>query len=122
MVAPVTDTACTQVCGALLAVAAAGVVHRDVAARNVLVAALPPAAPLSVKLADFGLAIDLDIAAAAAAAAAAVGAGHHVSGKVGTVATRWAAPEGLERGVWTEASDVWSFGVLMWEVNASVFI
>ena len=119
MVALVTDTACTQVCGALLAVAAAGVVHRDVAARNVLVAALPPAAPLSVKLADFGLAIDLDIAAAAAGGG---GAGHRVSGEVGTVATRWAAPEGLERGVWTEASDVWSFGVLMWEVNASVFI
>ena len=29
---------------------------------------------------------------------------------------RWMAPESLERGEWTEKSDVWAFGVTMWEV------
>lgn len=29
---------------------------------------------------------------------------------------RWAAPEVITHGKYTSASDVWSFGILMWEV------
>lgn len=29
---------------------------------------------------------------------------------------RWAAPEVITHGKYTTSSDVWSFGILMWEV------
>ena len=34
----------------------------------------------------------------------------------GTLPTRWVPPEALERRRWSEKSNVWAFGVLMWEL------
>ena len=67
-------------------------VHRDVAARNVLVGLG------KCKISDFGLAAH---------------GTSHMSGSV--VPLRWAAPESLQSRVWSEKSDVWSFGCLMYE-------
>ncbi|XP_028173236.1 uncharacterized protein LOC114362150 [Ostrinia furnacalis] len=80
---------------------AAGVVHRDVRAANCLVDARR-----SLKLADFGL-----------ARRAGAGAGaEYVSRRRGPLPALWLAPESVERGAFSAASDVWALGVLLLEL------
>ena len=76
------------------------VVHRDLAARNILLAA----DGRSVKIADFGLARDVH------------GFGIYEQRTETRLPIRWMAPEFLFKGSSSSASDVWSFGVLMWEI------
>ena len=80
--------------------------HRDLAARNFLVSSenFADNAPL-VKLADFGLAVNL-----------APGENVHVGVESEAIAVRWTAPESIAQGHFSFASDVWSFGILLWEV------
>ena len=74
-------------------------IHRDLAARNVLVGER-----CVCKVADFGLArhIDDDIYEA------------HAGEKF---PTKWTAPEGVMYGRFTIKSDVWSFGILLYEIS-----
>ena len=74
-------------------------VHRDLAARNVLVSS-----DLVVKIADFGLARDVNK--------------NDYYKKIGDgwLPVRWMAPEALFQRRYTTQSDVWSFGVLLWEI------
>ena len=74
-------------------------VHRDLAARNVLVARGGVA-----KIADFGLARDLQ-----------EGSYYRKIGEA-KLPVLWMAPESLFEGISSTQSDVWSFGVLLWEV------
>ncbi|CAH1258800.1 FLT3 [Branchiostoma lanceolatum] len=86
----------TEDCGS-----AKELVHRDIAARNILVCGRGTA-----KIADFGLARD----------AYAVGYHRQERGN-DLLPLKWMAPEGLKNeATFTPKSDVWSFGVLMWEV------
>ncbi|CAJ0576250.1 unnamed protein product, partial [Mesorhabditis spiculigera] len=39
-------------------------------------------------------------------------------GKTSRSPLKWAAPEAIETGKYSEASDVWSFGILLWEMHA----
>lgn len=75
-------------------------VHRDLAARNVLVDS-----ELTCKMADFGLSRVTEGSVDQA-----------YTTKGGKIPVRWTSPEAIAFRKFTTASDVWSFGVVMWEV------
>merc|ERR1719319_2175863 len=74
-------------------------VHRDLAARNVLVADQGV-----VKIADFGMARDLH------------DSDYYRKVGEGKLPVKWMSPESLFQRVCTTQSDVWSFGILLWEI------
>ncbi|XP_034145957.1 ephrin type-A receptor 5 isoform X4 [Esox lucius] len=77
-----------------------GYVHRDLAARNILVNS-----NLVCKVSDFGLSRVLEDDAEAA-----------YTTRGGKIPIRWTAPEAIAFRKFTSASDVWSYGIVMWEV------
>ncbi|XP_034180114.1 eph receptor tyrosine kinase isoform X1 [Osmia lignaria lignaria] len=82
-------------------------VHRDLAARNVLVNAT-----LVCKIADFGLSREIESATEGAYTTRSVYSGK----KGGKIPVRWTAPEAIAFRKFTSASDVWSMGIVCWEV------
>ena len=40
----------------------------------------------------------------------------HASPSRGTSPVRWMAPESMSKGVFSTASDIWSYGILQWEM------
>ncbi|XP_061456587.1 ephrin type-A receptor 2 isoform X2 [Rhineura floridana] len=75
-------------------------VHRDLAARNILIDS-----QLVCKVSDFGLSRVLEDDPDAT---------YTTSG--GKIPIRWTAPEAISHRKFTSASDVWSYGIVMWEV------
>lgn len=75
-------------------------VHRDLAARNVLVNS-----QLVCKIADFGLSREIESASEGA-----------YTTRGGKIPVRWTAPEAIAFRKFTSASDVWSMGIVCWEV------
>ncbi|XP_010888800.1 ephrin type-A receptor 4 [Esox lucius] len=86
-----------------------GYVHRDLAARNILVNS-----NLVCKVSDFGLSRVLQEDPEAAYTTREVTGTYHSPG--GKLPIRWTAPEAITYRKFTPASDIWSYGVVMWEV------
>ncbi|XP_032803488.2 platelet-derived growth factor receptor alpha-like isoform X1 [Petromyzon marinus] len=88
-----------QVAQGMAFLASKNCVHRDLAARNVLLAN-----HRVVKICDFGLARDLEKDT------------NYISRGNTFLPVKWMAPESIFDNVYTTLSDVWSYGVLLWEI------
>uniref|UniRef100_A0A8C5BPV1 receptor protein-tyrosine kinase n=1 Tax=Gadus morhua TaxID=8049 RepID=A0A8C5BPV1_GADMO len=88
-----------QVAQGLDFLAAKNCIHRDVAARNVLLTDRGEA-----KICDFGLARDI------------VKDSNYVVKGNARLPVKWMAPESIFEAMYTAQSDVWSYGILLWEI------
>lgn len=78
------------------------IIHRDLAARNLLAAKGDERHYVTVKVADFGLSREVE-------------RGYYKS-DTRIMPYKWCPPESIQYGTFTTKSDVWAFGVSMWEI------
>ncbi|XP_021957925.1 tyrosine-protein kinase Fer [Folsomia candida] len=88
---------CLDACGGMRYLEEKGCIHRDLAARNCLLDNLG-----AVKISDFGMSREEHE--------------YVVSDGLKQIPIKWTSPEALNYGKYTALSDVWSYGILAWEV------
>ena len=89
---------CHQIASGMVYLSERNYIHRDLATRNCLVSD-----NLCVKLADFGLTRKLE-------------SDFYKGLENEAIAIRWMPLEAISNNMFTVSSDVWSFGVVLWEV------
>ncbi|KRY58231.1 Tyrosine-protein kinase Fer [Trichinella britovi] len=89
---------CLQIASALEYLKRKNLIHRDIAARNCLV--FKSANKVIAKLSDFNLCKEIT----------------EEEEDMPYISLRWSAPESLRQCLWSFESDLWMFGVLIWEI------
>ncbi|OQV20028.1 putative Fibroblast growth factor receptor 2 [Hypsibius exemplaris] len=89
---------CHQIARGMLYLTTRHIIHRDLAARNVLVSE-----NCILKIADFGLARHEEVL-------------YTVSNVFTALPVLWMSPESITTRVFSQLTDVWSYGVLVWEI------
>ncbi|CAB4010455.1 TK kinase, partial [Paramuricea clavata] len=84
-----------QIATGMKHVSGLGIVHRDLAARNILLGE-----GKVLKISDFGLSRE----------------GAYIKKSNGKIPFRWLSIEAIQERAYSTASDVWAFGVVMWEI------
>uniref|UniRef100_A0A1I8ASS4 Tyrosine-protein kinase n=1 Tax=Steinernema glaseri TaxID=37863 RepID=A0A1I8ASS4_9BILA len=87
------------------------VIHRDIAARNCLLGSSK-----EVKISDFGLSVAVEGTQHQVKESRARRGRRVVALRLRSVPIRWLSPETIQSGVFSTKSDVWSFGIMIWEI------
>eukprot|EP00057_Strongylocentrotus_purpuratus_P000758 XP_001182644.2 PREDICTED: leukocyte tyrosine kinase receptor [Strongylocentrotus purpuratus] len=83
-------------------------IHRDIAARNILLTTKESGR--AAKIADFGMARDI------------YRADYYRKGGQALLPVKWMPPEAFQDGIFTSKTDVWAYGVLLWEIISLGFM
>jgi len=78
------------------------IIHRDLALRNLLVAPGSEKSMFTIKVSDFGM--------------SKMTSEEYYKSKSKAIPVKWSPPEVIQYGRFSVQSDIWAFGVTMWEI------
>ncbi len=94
---------CLQICQGMVYLENEKVIHRDLACRNVLVSKNDKSLIFTAKVSDFGMSKSIQEY-------------YYVASADVKIPIKWSAPETMKKKQFSSKSDVWAFGITMWEI------